>query len=524
MKSTVKHGLDDFVPSVAPDENLYSPISPEEASKKLRSLSNSAPGSDKVEYRHLRSVDPKCTILANIFNRCLTESDVPSNWKTSSTILIHKKGDAGDVSNFRPIALMSCIYKLLMSIIANRLVTYSIDNNLLSDVQKSARPSEGCYEHTFILQSLVLDAKRLGEDLFLSWLDLKNAFGSVPHDVIQITLHHLGVPEGIVDLIKNIYTNASTEVNTPSGTTPPTIPLLAGVKQGCPLSPIIFNLCIEVILRSVIAKGQSNSPVKHHGQLISVMAYADDLVLIAKDDWLLQQLLDAASSSASLIGLQFRPDKCASLSLTYSKKHKTNIQNNDFTVQGNVMPSLSDHEHYRYLGVPIGMIRDVENLDKLVDDLCEDLDRIHSSLLAPWQKLDAIRTFIQPCLTFTLRSGEPLKSSLINYRKKLIQIVRSILNLPTRASSHIIFASRKVGGLAFQDPLVEVDIQTVVQAIKMLSSSDPFVSATARSELWSAVRFASRENPSPALTRDFLSGSTSGKLHPNHIRYRTHSL
>ena len=151
-----------------------------------------------------------------------------------------------------------------------------------------------------------------------------------------------------------------------------------------------------------------------------MLAYADDLVLIAKDGWLLQQLLDAASSSSSVIGLQFRPDKCASLSLTYSKKHKTNIQNNDFTVQGNVMPSLSDHEHYRYLGVPIGMIRNVENLDKLVDDLCEDLDRIHSSLFAPWQKLDAIRTFIQPCLTFALRSGEPLKSSLINYRKKLI--------------------------------------------------------------------------------------------------------
>ena len=188
------------------------------------------------------------------------------------------------------------------------------------------------------------------------------------------------------------------------------------------------------------------------------------------------------------------------------------------------MPSLSDHEHYRYLGIPIGTIRDVENLDKLVDDLCEDLDRIHSSLLAPWQKLDAIRTFIQPCLIFALRSGEPLKSSLINYRKKLIQIVRSILNLPTRASSHIIFASRKVGGIAFQDPLVEVDIQTVVQAIKMLSSSDPFVLAIARSELWSTVRFASCENPSPALTRDFLSGSTSGKLHPNRIRYRTHSL
>ena len=519
----VKRGLEDFVPSAPVDGRLYAPISAEEASKKLRSLSNSAPGSDKVQYRHLRSVDPKCNILSSIFNRCLSESDVPEEWKTSSTILIHKKGDSRDVSNFRPIALMSCIYKLFMSILANRLVTFSINNNLLSDVQKSARPTEGCYEHTFILQSLVLDAKRLGKDLFISWLDLKNAFGSVPHDVIKTTLSHLGIPEGIVKLIENVYTNATTVVNTPSGSTP-SIPILAGVKQGCPLSPILFNLCVEIILRSIMAKGQSIGPIKYHGCDICLLAYADDLVLIAKDQWKLQQLLDAASSSASLIGLEFRQDKCASISMTYSKKYKTNLQKNDLKIQGRVMPALSEHEHYRYLGVLIGLFRDVESLDKLVDILCVDMDRIHSSLLAPWQKLDAIRTFIQPCLTFALRSGEPLKAALINYRKKLVEVVRSILNLPTRASSCIIFASRSVGGLAFQDPLEEVDIQTVIQAIKMLSSSDPIVSSIARSELWSAVRFAARDNPSPSLTRDFLSGSTEGKLHPNQIRYRTHSL
>jgi hypothetical protein len=296
------------------------------------------------------------------------------------------------------------------------------------------------------------------------------------------------------------------------------------VKQGCPLSPILLNLCVEIILRSIAAKGQSIGPLKHHGCDISVLAYADDLVIIAKNERKLQQLLDAASTSASLIGLTFRQDKCASISLTYAKKHQNNIEQNDFKVQGRVIPSLSEHEHYRYLGVPIGMVRNVENLDKLVDQLCNDLDSINSSLLAPWQKLDAIRTFIQPCLTFALRAGEPLKSSLINYRKKLVEIVRSIMHLPTRASSCIIFASRNVGGLAFQDPLVEVDIQTIVQAIKMVSSSDPFVSSIAKAELWSSVRFAARDNPSPSLTRDFLSGSMRGNFHPSRIRYRTHSL
>ena len=175
----IKRGLQDFIPTSSTDNHLGDHLSPGEILKKLRSLSNSAPGKDHVEYRHLRAVDPKCEVLALIFNHCLDENDVPASWKQSMTVLIHKKGDADEISNYRPIALMSCIYKLFMSVMASRIVTYAIANNLLSDCQKSARPSEGCYELTFLLQSLVLDAKRLQKNVFLAWLDLRNAFGTL---------------------------------------------------------------------------------------------------------------------------------------------------------------------------------------------------------------------------------------------------------------------------------------------------------------------------------------------------------
>ncbi len=521
--AAVKKGLDEFVPSGPKDDTLGDPITSEKISKKLRVMSNSSPGADRVEYRHLKAIDPKGEILSTIYNRCLVQNDVPSQWKTSRTVLIHKKGDSSDASNFRPIALMSCIYKLFMSVMADRLVNYSIENNFMSSYQKSARPSEGCYEHTFILQSLVLDAKRHNKNLCMAWLDLRNAFGSVSHDVILVTLSHLGVPDSVVNLIKNIYTNASTEVRTSAGVTPG-IPIKAGVKQGCPLSPILFNLCVEIILRAISLKGHTNGPVKHFNGEISVLAYADDLVLLAKNKDALQNLLDSASKTATLIGLEFRPDKCATLCMTYNRKYADNIQLHKFTVQGKDIPVLKEHEHYRYLGVPIGMIRDVDYLDSLVDDLCNDLERIRSSLLAPWQKLDAIKTFIQPCLTYALRAGEPLKESLQKYRKKLIESIRSICNLPMRATSHIIFASSKAGGLGFQDPLTEVDIQTVVQAIKMLSSDDPFVSAVAIGELRRAVTFAIQSEATPALIRDFMSGCNQGKFHHTRMRYRTHSL
>lgn len=78
----------------------------------------------------------------------------------------------------------------------------------------------------------------------------------------------------------------------------------------------------HTVLRSVNAKAQlfRRGPARHHGAPIFVLAYADDLVLISRNKDDLQQLLDTASSTASLIGLEFRPDKCASFSLTLSKR------------------------------------------------------------------------------------------------------------------------------------------------------------------------------------------------------------
>lgn len=89
-------------------------------------------------------------------------------WKTATTILIHKKDSTDNADNFRPIALMSCIYKLVMGILARRMSQFAIANNLLSPEQKSVRPAEGCYEHGFLLKSLVGNVKRQQKRLFLA--------------------------------------------------------------------------------------------------------------------------------------------------------------------------------------------------------------------------------------------------------------------------------------------------------------------------------------------------------------------
>jgi hypothetical protein len=338
-----------------------------------------------------------------MFRHCFLTKDVPSDWKTATTILIHKKEDTSDASNFRPITLMSCLYKLLTAV--QRMTSFSLQHDLLSNEQKSARRSEGCYNHAFLLESIVNDARRQPCPLCIAWLDVRNAFGSIPHPALLATLSHMGFfPFDLVEMIGRIYTGATTEVVTSLGKTP-SIPIHSGVKQGCSLSAILFNLSVELIIRKCNMKAQtlSRGPLKHHGSSISILAYADNIVILACNKDSLLSLLDAVSSAADSRNLQFRPDKCASLSMA---KHAPHIQFNECLVQGESISALDREDHYHYHGVPIGLIPNISDLQKLVDDLTSKLEKIKTSLLAPWQKLNAIRTFIQPCLTYALRSTD----------------------------------------------------------------------------------------------------------------------
>ncbi len=408
-----------------------------------------------------------------------------------------------------------------MGVIAKRLTSWAIDNDLVSKEQKSARPSEGCYEHTFLLQSIIADTRRSHKNVFVAWLDLRNAFGSIPHSAITTTLTHIGVPLPLIEMITNSYSGATTQIRTPTGLTAD-IPVLSGVKQGCPLSPIIFNLTIDLIIRAIKQTASDIGHTKVYDIPFSVLAYADDLVIISRKKDRLQKLLNAASSTATDLGLSFRPDKCASISLTCSNNSQSSFELNEFIVQNQPIPPLDRENPYKYLGVPIGLIHDPDNISDLVQDLTRDLESIEKSLLAPWQKLDMIRTFLQPSLTFALRAGFPKKENLLVYRSHLVATVRRICALPTRASASYIFAHKRVGGLGLLDPTLEADIQAIIQAVKMLSSSDPTVINIANAEVNQTVRLASQSNPTPALKSKYLSSLPDDRL--TNLRYNIQSL
>jgi hypothetical protein len=132
----------------------------QEVWKRLRRCSNTAPGPDGIRYTVWKKFDEGCHVLSAIFNCVKRLRAIPRAWTESSTVLIHKKGARDDVSNWRPIAMGNTIAKIYASVLAERLGYWAARNQRISPCQKGFRPVDGCAEHNFVLQSIVVDARR----------------------------------------------------------------------------------------------------------------------------------------------------------------------------------------------------------------------------------------------------------------------------------------------------------------------------------------------------------------------------
>ncbi|GFR00695.1 retrovirus-related Pol polyprotein from type-2 retrotransposable element R2DM [Trichonephila clavata] len=343
----------------------------------LKSCENSAPGPDLITYKHWREVDPGRVILTKIFNVCLRLSDVPKRWKCSNTILIQKCDDPVSLNDWCPISLSDTAYKLLSKCLARKLSDWCEVNEALSPAQKGFSPFDGVIEHNYLLSEHLETARRDKCERFVAWLDIANAFGSIPHSVILEALQRNGVDQHFLHLVKNIYTHAETRVLTEEGPTAP-IPLMCGVKQGCPLSGILFNIAIDVVLQGVQESQEERA----------VLAFSDDIVL-AKTGPQLQLLIDKAFDFLNKLQLVVNPAKCATLHL--SGTTPVGARPSCFKIGENQLRYLSDHDAYSYLGKPVGFF-----LQKNLSDANDALrlaDAISKSNLAQWQKLDALKPF-----------------------------------------------------------------------------------------------------------------------------------
>ncbi|XP_067131913.1 uncharacterized protein [Centruroides vittatus] len=300
------------------NDPLSFPFTPEEVAIRLQKGKNTAPGPDNIRYHHWRKLDPGGHILSAVFNAVNCTGHIPQAWKCSTTILAYKKGDPSDIGNWRPITLSATLSKLYTACLADRLLRWCTSKNCLSPAQKGFMSYEGCLDHNFCLQTIIQDARRSRKECYLSWLDFANAFGSIPHSTIWSSLKWLGLHQDSIDLIQNLYDNYSTRIRTNAGYLQP-ITVNSGIRQGCPISPILFNLTLEVGIRMVESLDLGYTL---HDHSFGILAYADDVVLVSSSQPGLKSQLDSLLQWADWASISLNAKKCACLSIL-SKEHTT---------------------------------------------------------------------------------------------------------------------------------------------------------------------------------------------------------
>ncbi|CAH2098346.1 unnamed protein product [Euphydryas editha] len=207
-----------------------------------------APGADQITNELLKSTLPAIApILTNLFNEILETETIPEDWTRSTIILLHKKGDKEEIGNYRPISLMSNIYKVFSRIILSR-ITRVLDENQPKE-QAGFRSGYSTIDHIHVLRQIVQKYSEYNKFYYLGFVDFNKAFDTLEHEYIWDALHSQGIQGKYIRILRNIYSKSTARVKLDR--TSEEFPIERGVRQGDPISPKLFSAVLEKIFRNL---------------------------------------------------------------------------------------------------------------------------------------------------------------------------------------------------------------------------------------------------------------------------------
>ena len=226
--------------------------------------------------------------FAALLRQCWHSKSLPECWQQAKLVGIPKKG-----GGHRGITVLNCAYKVMANIINSRLQQLPMLRHQLGFVKGRSTHVGILYINNFIRR-----CNNKGQEGHIAFIDLHQAFDNIHRDTLIATLTAFGIGEHTTAMISALLTDAI--FTSADGTTLSTaFPSTKGVKQGCPLSPTLFTLCLE----SAFAASQL--------QGCSLIAFADDILVTAHDAQSLRNGLRSLEAQLLLFGLTINFPKSA---------------------------------------------------------------------------------------------------------------------------------------------------------------------------------------------------------------------
>ncbi len=406
--------------------------------------SGKAPGPDGIPNELLKHLPSE---LLDCIRHLMTQAwwlyrHEPNILKHSNTILLPKKDDQLLLANKRPIGLANTLHKLFTSIITEGLSWHAEQHQMLSSAQEGFRPYRNTIRQLQNYINVLEDAKHCDTSLYALWIDFSAAFNTVDHDKLLQIMYDMGFPTDAVEVVRDVYSNATTTVLTDVGPTAP-INMDRGTIQGDTLSPFLFLEFIEPLLQWLQSGGRGHRFMclpkqDRDANTLSSLAYADDLLAVTnthKDIYTQALKIEQFSNWA---GMRVNANKCAVSGILHSQAASHLVEHaagkeavsmlqrqlGGLQIQDQPIPFRHpDTEPYPYLGVEVSLTLNWKaQFQKMQAKLLEKGAALNASFASPRQQLQVLQQCIIPGLTYSL----PIMPCTLNDIDRLDKIITRI--------------------------------------------------------------------------------------------------
>lgn len=387
------------LPSIGTEQNkiLTREITDDEINKAISRLkTNKMPGADGYPSEWYKTFRETITpILKDCFNYVLGGGETPVSWRQAVISVIPKIGkNKTDCSSYRPISVLNIDYRLYASILAKRLE--NIIPDLIDTDQTGFVKNRQTQDNVRRALHLIDHMRNSDMESAVISLDAEKAFDSVRWEYLYLVLSRFGFNDQIIRCLNSLYSSPTARIKI-NGDLSKTISLERGCRQGCPLSPTLFALCIEPLAQA-IREDKDVTGVEIRDTQHKICAYADDiLVTLTSPNASLPKLLSLLKEFGSYSGYKLNLHKTQTLTFNY--KPQENIYK--------ICQFKWNSNTIKYLGVQIpkevSAIYD-HNYVPITADIKADLNRWSLLPMNMYNRIDAIKMNVLPRLLLLFQS------------------------------------------------------------------------------------------------------------------------
>jgi len=237
--------------------------------------------------------------LVKLFNAVWERGEAPRDWKSGIIVPIHKKGSRLECTNYRGISLLSVVGKVFARVLNDRVK--GLTEGSVMDEQGGFRSGRGCIDQVFAVKQVVEKMIEKDKVMFMVFIDLEKAYDNVCREKLWRVLFDYGVRGRLLRSVKALYEGGRARVKV-EGMESQWFGVHKGVRQGCTLSPWLFNVFIDNVVKE--ARRECIREVTLSTGTIGNLLFADDMVMMAETREALQHNVESMNAALTRWGLK----------------------------------------------------------------------------------------------------------------------------------------------------------------------------------------------------------------------------